>query len=72
MEYTTQEIIARLNNMTLKLEQNGNWQDSSVISQAVALIMVQHNSTERLRHASAADYTDIRKVAQFISEQTYE
>lgn len=72
MEYTTQEIIARLNNMTIKLEQNGNWQDSSVLSQAVALLIMQTNSVERLRHASAADYTDIRKVAQFISEQTYE
>lgn len=71
MEYTTQEIIARLQHMTIQLEQDGNWKDSSVLSQAVALIIVQINSVERLRHASAVDYTDIRQVAQFISEQKH-
>ena len=72
MEYTTQEIIARLMTMTLALEADGKWQEASVISQAVALIMVQTNSVERLRHSSQADYTDIRQVAQFISEQKYD
>lgn len=72
MEYTTQEIIARLMNMTLALEADGKWQEASVLSQAAALIIVQVNSVEKLRHASAAEYTDIRQVAQFISEQTYD
>ena len=55
MELTTDEIIAKLMNYTVKLDGEMRFEESAVISQAVALIMTLRNAAERLRHPSNAD-----------------
>jgi hypothetical protein len=67
MELTTDEIIARLMNMSVKFDGEMRFEESSTISQAVALIMSLRNSTSRLRHPTNFD-EDMRTVIEWISE----
>ena len=55
MELTTDEIIARLMNLSVKLDGEMRFDESSTISQAIALIMTLRNAAERLRHPSNSD-----------------
>lgn len=55
MELTTDEIIARLMNLSVKLDGEMRFEEGATISQAIALIMTMRNSAERLRHPSNSD-----------------
>ena len=55
MELTTDEIIARLMNLSVKLDGEMRFEESATLSQALALIMTLRNATERLRHPSNSD-----------------
>jgi hypothetical protein len=69
MELTTDEIIARLMNMSVKLDGQMRWQESSVINQAIALIMTMRNSAERLRHPSMSNNNEeLKAVIEWIVE----
>jgi len=52
MELTTDEIIARLMNLSVKLDGEMRFDESSTVSQAIALIMTMRNAAERMRHPS--------------------
>ena len=52
MELTTDEIIARLMNLSVKLDGEMRFDEGAVISQAIALIMTMRNAAERMRHPS--------------------
>ena len=52
MELTTDEIIARLMNLSDKLDADMRFEESAMLSQAVALIMTMRNAAERMRHPS--------------------
>jgi hypothetical protein len=70
MELTTDEIIARLMNLSVKLDGEMRFEESSVISQAIALIMTMRNSAERLRHPSMSNNNDeLKAVIEWIVEQ---
>ena len=58
MELTTDEIIARLMNLSVKLDGEMRFEEGSTISQAIALIMTLRNAAERLRHPSNSDIVD--------------
>jgi hypothetical protein len=58
MELTTDEIIARLMNLSVKLDGEMRFEEGSTVSQAIALIMTMRNATERLRHPSNTDIVD--------------
>ena len=71
MELTTDEIIAKLMNYSVKLEAEMRFEESAVMSQAVALIMTLRNSTERLRHPSGLFSTnndELKQVIEWIVE----
>ena len=78
MEPTTDEIIARLMNYTVKLDGEMRFEESAVISQAVALIMSLRNATERLRHPTnqpkflrdiySNNQDEVRQVIEWIVE----
>ena len=69
MELTTDEIIARLMNYSVKLEADMRFEESAVMSQAVALIMTMRNSAERLRHPSMSSNKDeLKAVIEWIVE----
>ncbi len=69
MELTTDEIIARLMNLSDKLDADMRFQESAVLSQAVALIMTMRNSAERLRHPSMSNNNDeLKAVIEWIVE----
>jgi hypothetical protein len=55
MELTTDEIIARLMNLSVKLDGEMRFEEGATISQAIALIMTMRNAAERLRHPSNSD-----------------
>ena len=55
MELTTDEIIARLMNLSVKLDGEMRFDEASTISQAIALIMTMRHSAEKLRHPSNSD-----------------
>jgi hypothetical protein len=55
MELTTDEIIARLMNLSVKLDGEMRFDEGSTISQAIALIMTLRNSAEKLRHPSVTN-----------------
>ena len=61
MELTTDEIIARLMNLSVKLDGEMRFDESSTISQAIALIMTLRNSAERLRHPSVTNIVNAVK-----------
>ena len=70
MELTTDEIIARLMNLSVKLDGEMRFEEGAVISQAIALIMTMRNATERLRHPSMSNNNDeIKQVIEWIVEQ---
>ena len=74
MELTTDEIIARLMNYSVKLEADMRFEESSVMSQAVALIMTMRNSAERLRHPSVTNIVnsnndELKAVIEWIVDQ---
>jgi hypothetical protein len=69
MELTTDEIIARLMNLSVKLDGEMRFEEGSTISQAIALIMTLRNSAERLRHPSMSNNTDeLKAVIEWIVE----
>ena len=55
MELTTDEIIARLMNLSVKLDGEMRFEEGATVSQAIALIMTMRNAAERLRHPSNSD-----------------
>ena len=67
MELTTEEIIARLMNLSVKLDGEMCFEEGSTVSQAIALIMTLRNATSRLRHPSNFD-EDVRTVIEWITE----
>ena len=70
MELTTDEIIARLMNLSVKLDGEMRFEEGSTISQAIALIMTMLNATERLRHPSMSNSNDeLKQVIEWIVEQ---
>ena len=70
MELTTDEIIARLMNLSVKLDGEMRFEEGSTISQAIALIMTMRNATERLRHPSMSNSNDeLKQVIEWIVEQ---
>ena len=77
MELTTDEIIARLMNLSVKLDGEMRFDESSTVSQAIALIMTLRIATERLRHPSnkqivsairSQDVDELRQVIDWIIE----
>ena len=69
MELTTDEIIARLMNLSVKLDEEMRFEESSVISQAIALIMTMRNASERLRHPSNVGVNDeLKAIIEWIVE----
>lgn len=61
MELTTDEIIARLMNLSVKLDADMRFDESSTVSQAIALIMTLRNSAEKLRHPSVTNIVNAVK-----------
>ena len=68
MELTTDEIIARLMNLSVKLDGEMRFEESSVISQAIALIMTMRNAAERMRHPSMSYNQELKAVIEWITE----
>jgi len=77
MELTTDEIIARLMNLSVKLDGEMRFEEGSTISQAIALIMTLRNAAERLRHPSNSDIVsairsqnqdELKAVIEWITE----
>jgi hypothetical protein len=70
MELTTDEIIARLMNLSVKLDGEMRFEEGAVISQAIALIMTMRNATERMRHPSMSNSNEeLKQVIEWIVEQ---
>lgn len=77
MELTTDEIIARLMNLSVKLDADMRFDESSTVSQAIALIMTLRNAAERLRHPTnttivnairSQDHDELKAVIEWITE----
>jgi hypothetical protein len=69
MELTTDEIIARLMNLSVKLDAEMRFDEASSVSQAIALIMTMRNAAERLRHPSMSNNNDeLKAVIEWIVE----
>ena len=78
MELTTDEIIARLMNLSVKLDAEMRFEEGSTVSQAIALIMTLRNATERLRHPTnnvivsairSQDQDELKQVIEWIAGQ---
>jgi hypothetical protein len=70
MELTTDEIIARLMNLSVKLDGEMRFEEGATVSQAIALIMTMRNSTERLRHPSMSNNNEeLKAVIEWIVDQ---
>ena len=70
MELTTDEIIARLMNLSVKLDAEMRFDEGSSVSQAIALIMTMRNSAERLRHPSMSNNNEeLKAVIEWIVDQ---
>jgi hypothetical protein len=70
MELTTDEIIARLMNLSVKLDGEMRFDEGASVSQSIALIMTMRNSAERLRHPSMSNNNDeLKAVIEWIVEQ---
>ena len=70
MELTTDEIIARLMNLSVKLDGEMRFEEGAVISQAIALIMTMRNAAERMRHPSMSNSNEeLKQVIEWIVEQ---
>ena len=71
MELTTDEIIARLMNLSVKLDGEMRFDEGSTVSQAIALIMTLRNAAERLRHPTNVSNNDeLKQVIQWIAGQS--
>ena len=68
MELTTDEIIARLMNLSIKLDGEMRFEEGAVISQAIALIMTMRNAAERMRHPSMSYNEEMKAVIEWIVE----
>ena len=68
MELTTDEIIARLMNLSVKLDGEMRFEESATLSQAVALIMTMRNAAERMRHPSMSYNDEMKQVIEWIVE----
>ena len=68
MELTTDEIIARLMNLSDKLDADMRFEESATLSQAVALIMTMRNAAERMRHPSMSYNEEMKAVIEWIVE----
>ena len=68
MELTTDEIIARLMNLSDKLDADMRFEESATLSQAVALIMTMRNAAERMRHPSMTYNEEMKAVIEWIVE----
>ena len=68
MELTTDEIIARLMNLSVKLDGEMRFEEGAVISQAIALIMTMRNAAERMRHPSMSYNEEMKAVIEWIVE----
>ena len=66
MELTTDEIIARLMNLSVKLDGEMRFEEGAVISQAIALIMTMRNAAERMRHPSMSYNEEMKAVIEWI------
>jgi hypothetical protein len=70
MELTTDEIIARLMNLSVKLDAEMRFDEGASVSQAIALIMTMRNSAERLRHPSMSNNNEeLKAVIEWIVDQ---
>jgi hypothetical protein len=74
MELTTDEIIARLMNLSVKLDGEMRFDEGSTVSQAIALIMTMRNSAEKLRHPSVTNIVnnnndELKQVIEWIVDQ---
>ena len=68
MELTTDEIIARLMNLSVKLDGEMRFDEGAVISQAIALIMTMRNAAERMRHPSMSYNEEMKAIIEWIVE----
>ena len=68
MELTTDEIIARLMNLSIKLDGEMRFEEGAVISQAIALIMTMRNAAERMRHPSMSYNEEMKAIIEWIVE----
>jgi len=77
MELTTDEIIEGLMRYSVKLDGEMRFEESAVMSQAVALIITLRNATERLRHPTnkqivnainTQDVDELKQVIEWIVE----
>ena len=69
MELTTDEIIARLMNLSVKLDGEMRFDEGSTVSQAIAVIMTLRNAAGRLRHPTNVSNNDeLKAVIQWITE----
>ncbi len=68
MELTTDEIIARLMNLSVKLDGEMRFDEGSSVSQAIALIMTMRNAAERMRHPSMSYNEELKAVIEWITE----
>jgi len=68
MELTTDEIIARLMNLSVKLDGEMRFDESSSVSQAIALIMTMRNAAERMRHPTMSYNEELKAVIEWITE----
>ena len=68
MELTTDEIIARLMNLSVKLDGEMRFEEGAVISQAIALIIMMRNAAERMRHPSMSYNEEMKAVIEWIVE----
>jgi hypothetical protein len=69
MELTTDEIIARLMNLSVKLDGEMRFEEGATVSQAIALIMTMRNAAERLRHPSMTNSNEeLKAVIEWIVE----
>ena len=69
MELTTDEIIARLMNLSVKLDGEMRFEEGSSVSQAIALIMTMRNAAERMRHPSMNNNEELKAVIEWIVDQ---
>jgi hypothetical protein len=69
MELTTGEIIARLMNLSVKLDGEMRFEEGSTVSQAIALIMTMRNAAERMRHPSMSNNEEMKAVIEWIVDQ---
>jgi hypothetical protein len=68
MELTTDEIIARLMNLSVKLDEEMRFEEGSTVSQAIALIMTMRNAAERMRHPSMSYNEEMKTIIEWIVE----